>query len=57
MTIHVGWPQGVLLALMVLSQIVVTTKHGQDHTPYNAWIELWFNFVIFVIVAWGGFFK
>lgn len=57
MTFTLGWPQGILLALMMGGVIAATVDHGKPRKPMNAYV----TFVSFLIEAallvWGGFFS
>lgn len=53
---HIGWPQGVLLIMMILSLGISMEKHGQPNKDENAWITLAADVIVITLLYFGGFF-
>lgn len=52
-----GWPQTILLFMMVLRLGVAFAKHGEKEPAYNGWTSL-FSFVfVSALLYFGGFFR
>lgn len=56
MTIHLGWPQIIYIALSVLGLVDCTINHGKPRLPYNAWSMLSATIIYTLLLWWGGFF-
>lgn len=54
---HLGWPQGILLGLLLLSDVVAIRKHGQPMGKYDARLGLVMTLAWVGLLYWGGFFS
>jgi len=53
----VGWPQGIMIALLMFNIIYVGIKHGQTKTEkYNFGVTLIAVIFQILLLWWGGFF-
>lgn len=57
MTIHIGLPQGILLALVAAGLIASTVEHGKPRNLTNAYITFVSALIELALLAWGGFFR
>lgn len=53
---HVGWPQGILLAILFFDLGVYGAKHGQPRDPHDFWTALISTGLMVGLLYWGGFF-
>lgn len=55
---HIGWPQGIVLSLLLIHLGIYIAKHGEPRNEkYNvlyAFISVILNLAL---LWWGGFFK
>lgn len=56
MTINLGIPQIIWLAMVVIGLIDETIKHGKPHAPHNAYTFAISAVISFLLLYWGGFF-
>lgn len=56
---HIGWPEGIVLALMVFGLVNHMAKHGQPYSikDYDFRLRLVASLILFGLYAWGGFFS
>ncbi len=52
-----GWPQWVLICLIVLEMLIYTVRHGQPRSEFNAVSRFIDSVFLLVLLAFGGFFK
>jgi hypothetical protein len=58
MELHIGWPQGIMLVLIVAELCAVSTLHGRPRTQkWDIWTTLVGNILWLALLAWGGFFR
>ena len=57
MTFTIGWPQGILLALLAGGLIIATVEHGKPREPTDAYTTFVAALIEVALLAWGGFFK
>jgi len=57
LSIHIQWPQLILLSLLAFELFVTMIKHGQRHSNYNGYYTLGDTIIFLVILYWGGFFS
>lgn len=56
MTINIGIPQAIWLALVVVGLIDEIVEHGKPRNPHNAYIYAISTVISFLLLYWGGFF-
>ena len=55
--LHNGWPQAIMLTLMVMSDLLSLRKHGQPRTVKHSFpVDLSGSVIALAILYWGGFF-
>lgn len=55
---HIGWPQGIILGLMLLADGMALAKHGEPkESDYNILASLAGTAIMVGLLYWGGFFK
>jgi hypothetical protein len=57
LTMHIGWPQGILLALVAFGLFVSALEHGKPRSNQNAWLTLIATVIQLALLVWGGFFR
>ena len=56
--IHIGWPEGIYLALLFFAFGVHAVKHGEAQTgKWNLWSAVISNGLLIALLYWGGFFS
>lgn len=55
--IHVGWPQGIYLAIGFLSLGIILAKDGEPQKPYSIGRSLIAWAIVMPLLYWGGFFS
>lgn len=53
---HIGWPQGIYLSLLLMDQGIYISKFGQRRTDTYGWINILVPWGVLYILYWGGFF-
>lgn len=53
---QIGWPQAILLGLVILSLGFTIAKHGERQSDYNAFISITGAGIHLGLLYWGGFF-
>ena len=53
---HIGWPQGIVIANFVLSFGVALAMHGAPKHNWNAGIAFFDICLSAFVLWWGGFF-
>lgn len=57
---NIGWPQGIVLALILYNLINHGFNHGEPrhewYSHYNIGVQLVDDAVMLLILYWGGFF-
>ena len=56
MDIHIGWPQGILVALYLIQVAVAISKHGTPREDWNGWGAACGAALTLTLLYWGGFF-
>lgn len=57
MHIHIGWPQGIMLAWFLLVLALNVRFHGKPKTGlHNGWAGFTVQCLIYAVLFWGGFF-
>ncbi len=56
MTLSIGWPQAILLALFVMTICGSATKHGTPKGDYDVGGTLICSAIELALLYWGGFF-
>lgn len=54
---HIGWPQGIMVVLLLLGTGSSIAKHGQPHDPYNGGMSFVSLLITLALLYWGGFFN
>jgi len=54
---NIGWPEGILIALMFLSLAIHAGKHGQPREPYDFPVALVSFMISLTLLYFGGFFS
>ena len=54
---NIGWPQGILLFLAIISLSEKVYKHGQEREPYHGGIGVLDFLFLIGLLWWGGFFN
>jgi hypothetical protein len=54
---HIGWPQGIYLALVFLSLGIGIANHGRPRPPYNGGLHVVGVLIVLPLLYWGGFFS
>jgi hypothetical protein len=54
---HIGWPQGIFLALAFVELCVFLGMHGKPRPDFNAGAQLFDTALIVGLLYWGGFFS
>lgn len=58
MSVNIGWPQGIALALMFADACACAYLHGRvTKKKWNFWVKSVEVMAWFMLLAWGGFFK
>lgn len=53
----IGWPEGILLAIIVVELILVAVLHDTPRTDtWSFHFKLYGNVVLLGLLYWGGFF-
>ena len=55
MELVIGWPQGIYLAILLLSLGIIAGKHGETYRA-NFWVSGATTLLILGLLTWGGFF-
>lgn len=53
----IGWPQGIFLALIILSDGIALANHGEPKGNYNFFTSLVGTALTVSLLWWGGFFS
>jgi hypothetical protein len=56
-TFHIGWPQGIFLAGVLVHLFANAAVHGRPRSEFSFWQALTNDLYILVLIYWGGFFK
>jgi hypothetical protein len=54
---HIGWPQGILLAMTLLGFGIVAAKHGEPRSNYSFPTTFVAVGIELGLLYWGGFFS
>lgn len=55
---HIGWPQGIYLALIFMGIEIAVSKYGKQKLgTYGIWEILIGPVMVLSLLWWGGFFK
>jgi hypothetical protein len=58
MELHIGWPQGVILAMCLADLCCVAFLHGRKtEKKWNFWVKVADVALLLAVLAWGGFFR
>lgn len=57
MNIHIGWPQGIYLSLLLIGLILSAKDHGKPRPNGNVWIQVTATIIVLPLLIWGGFFR
>ncbi len=57
MTIQLGWPQAIYIAITLLGLILAAKDHGKPREPSSFWTQLIGSGITYVLLIWGGFFR
>jgi len=57
MNINIGWPEGILLTLLILGTFVRYTDLGKPRPADKWWSPLLNLFLMLYLLQWGGFFS
>lgn len=56
MTFTLGAPQIIWIVLCFCNILVASIKHGQEQSPYNAYVTFVNLCIYALLLHWGGFF-
>ena len=55
---HIGWPQGIFLALILLSDLGALVNHGKPrNSNWDFNVSFAGTLVTLILLYWGGFFS
>lgn len=54
---HIGWPQGILLTLMIMSLGISIAKYGEPQKGTYDSANILAPFILIALLWWGGFFN
>ena len=55
--LHIGWPQGIYLGLMIFSFVVTSINHGEPKTGnWTIWDPIVTYSITLTLLYFGGFF-
>lgn len=58
LNIHIGWPQGIYLALTLLGLAVALNRHGKSKEgKHDAGTSFIATGIVLALLMWGGFFN
>lgn len=57
MQLHIGWPQGIYLALIIMDLVLMAYKHGKPRKNYSIWEYVVSAAIVLTLLFWGGFFS
>lgn len=58
MSLHVGWPQAIVVAMLLLTDAFAIANHGKVRSVRsNGWVSVTFTALWMAVLYWGGFFS
>jgi len=56
LTLHIGWPQGIMLALIATALLVHGINHGKPRSAHHFGWQFLGMTIELLLLWWGGFF-